>query len=136
VIALPATALDPGGSVLVLGAEDRLEEMPVELVRRQGDDVLLRADALDGREVVTERSPLLGAGIKVRPLRPEAKEQAAAPEEEALVELTPERRAELIAFVEGNARMPAEAKARVLDQLAQERVPAQVIARLEQRMGG
>ena len=32
--------------------------------------------------------------------------------------------------------MPAEAKARVLDQLQQERVPAQMIERIESRMGG
>ncbi|HEX9856978.1 MAG TPA: efflux transporter periplasmic adaptor subunit, partial [Paracoccaceae bacterium] len=60
----------------------------------------------------------------------------AAPEPEALVELSDERRARLVAFVEGNSRMPAEAKARVLAQLAQDLVPAQVIERLEQRMGG
>lgn len=140
VIVLPATALGPAGSVLVLGDGDRLEEVAVEVLRREGDRVILRADVLAGREVVTERSPLLGAGIRVRPVRPGADEAAAAPpappEAPRMVDLTPERRAELIALVEGNARMPAEAKARVLAQLAEPRVPAQVIARIEQRMGG
>ena len=32
--------------------------------------------------------------------------------------------------------MPAEAKARVLAQLQQDRVPARVVARIEERMGG
>ena len=32
--------------------------------------------------------------------------------------------------------MPDEAKQRILAQLAQERVPAQVVERLEARMGG
>lgn len=132
---LPAAAVGAGGTVLALGPEDRLEEVPVEVLRRQGDDVIIRAGGLAGREVVAERSPLLGAGIKVRPLRPEA---AAAPAEELseFVELTPEQRAELIAFVEGNTFMPEEAKARVLAQLREEKVPARVVRRLEERMGG
>ncbi|OIQ05402.1 MAG: hypothetical protein AUK60_10250 [Rhodobacteraceae bacterium CG2_30_10_405] len=44
--------------------------------------------------------------------------------------------AALVARVMANAQMPAEVRARVLDQLAQERVPAPLIARLETRMGG
>jgi hypothetical protein len=52
------------------------------------------------------------------------------------VALTPERRAALIAFVEGNDRMPAEAKTRILAQLAEDQVPTRVIERLESRMGG
>ena len=69
---LPASALGADGTVLVLGDEERLEVAPVTLMRRQGDDVLVRAPDLAGREVVAERSPLLGPGIKVRPVRPEA----------------------------------------------------------------
>lgn len=133
VVVLPATALGADGTVLILTAEDRLQAQPVTLLRRQGDSVVLAAQGLAGREVVTERNALLGAGIKVRPLRAEG---AAAPEPEAVISLTPERRAQLIAFVEGNGRMPQEAKARLLEQLSQDQVPAQVIARLEQRMGG
>jgi RND family efflux transporter MFP subunit len=134
-IVLPATALGSDGAVLVLGPEDRLESLPVTLLRRQGDDVILAADGLAGREVVAERSPLLGAGIKVRPVRsgaPAPAEQAAAD----FIDLTPERRAALIALVEGNTRMPAEARARILAQLAEDRVPARVVARIEARGGG
>lgn len=132
---LPATALGGDGALLAVGADDRLEAVPVTLLRRQADSVIIALpEGLAGREVVTERSPLLGAGIRIRPVRPEA--AADAPAAPDLVELTPERRAELIAYVEGNDRMPADAKARVLAQLQQDRVPAQVIARLEQRMGG
>lgn len=134
VIRLPASALGGDGNVLVLGDEDRLEAVPVTLLRRQGDDILIRARGLGGREVVAERTPLLGAGIKVRPLRPGAAE--AEPEAPEMVELSEERRAKLVAFVEGNNRMPAEAKARVLSQLKQPKVPAQMVARIEGRMGG
>ncbi len=131
---LPATALDGSGTVLALGPEDRLEALPVTLLRRQGDAVIVAAEGLAGREVVAERSPLLGAGVRVRPIRPGA--AALEAEEPEMIELTPERRAALIAFIEANTRMPAEAKARVLGQLAAERVPAQVVARIESRMGG
>lgn len=129
---LPATAVDAAGQVLVLGVGDRLELLGVEVLRRQGNDVIVAVGALAGRDVVAERSPLLGAGIKIKPSRDGMAPAAAA----ELVDLTPERRAELIAFVEANTRMPDDAKARMLKQLAQDRVPADVVVRLEQRMGG
>lgn len=129
---LPATAVDAAGQVLVLGVGDRLELLGVEVLRRQGNDVIVAVGALAAREVVAERSPLLGAGIKIKPSRDGMAPAAAA----ELVDLTPERRAELIAFVEANTRMPDDAKARMLKQLAQDRVPADVVVRLEQRMGG
>ena len=133
VVRLPASAIDAANTVLVLGEDDRLEAIEVELLRRQGDEVLVRNPDLVGREVVGARSPLLGAGIKVRPLR---SEQASTPTEPEMLELSAERRARLVAFVEANQRMPAEAKARVLDRLNAEQVPAGMVARLESRMGG
>ncbi|WP_420005124.1 efflux RND transporter periplasmic adaptor subunit [Arenibacterium sp. LLYu02] len=131
---LPSSAMDSRQTLLVLGAEDRLEELPVELVRRQGDDILVRGEGLSGRQVVVGRTPLLGAGIKVRPLEQGAAAPAAA--EPELIELTEERRARLVAFVEGNGRMPSEVKTRVLSQLAQPKVPAAVVSRIEKNMGG
>lgn len=133
VVRLPASAVDASNTVLVLGQEDRLETIVVDLVRRQGDDVLVRGDGLPGREVVEARSPLLGAGISVRPLRAD---ETSVPTEPEMLELSAERRAKLVAFVEANQRMPAEAKARVLARLSETRVPAQMVARLEGRMGG
>ena len=129
---LPAAAVDAADTVLMVGEDDRLEIGEVELLRRQGDDVIVRAPELAGREVVAARTPLLGPGIKIRPLRPGAAEAAAAPE---MVRLDPERRARLVAFVESNNRMPADAKARVLGQLEAEEVPAEMVSRLESRMG-
>lgn len=136
---LPAAAVDAASTVLVLGDDDRLEEAQVRLLRRQGDEVLVRSPQIYGREVVSERSPLLGAGIKVRPIRPqtgEAGESPAPPEAPATLALTAERRSELIAFVESNKRMPPDVKTRILTQLQAAEVPAQVVERLEQRMGG
>ena len=144
-IRLPATALGPQGTLLLVGAEDRLEEAEVQLLRRQGDDVLVRAAdvPLAGRRVVVSRGPALGAGIKVRPRDPAPTTGATAMVEgdgargggPERVALDPERRARLIAFVEGG-RMPDDVKARLLAQLREEMVPAATIARLERRMGG
>lgn len=133
VVRLPAAALGADGSVLLLGDEDRLEAMPVQLVRRQGDDVLVRARGLNGREVVAARTPLLGAGIKVNPLRAEGETKMIEPE---MLDLSAERRQKIRAYVEANKRIPKEAKARILGQLEQDKVPAQMVERIESRMGG
>ena len=132
VAVIPAAAVDSAGTVLAVGEDDRLEVLPAEVLRRQGDEVIVAAAGLAGREVVATRSPLLGAGILVRPLR------LGRPADEApeMVELSEERRAALVAFVEGSNGMPSDAKERVLAQLRERQVPAQVVARIEQRMGG
>ncbi len=132
-VRLPASALGADGQVLALTGGDRLEALPVMLLRRQGDDILVRGDGLDGREIVTQRTPLLGAGIKVRPLRPVDGPARAGPE---MLELTDDRRARLVAFVEANATMPDAVKTRLLGQLSEPRVPARMVKRLEDRMGG
>lgn len=132
VVRLPSSAMDASGTVLVLGAEDRLEAIEVQLLRRQGDDILVRGIGLEGRDVVEARSPLLGAGIVVKALRGTDE----IPDAPSMVELTDERRAKLVAFVEGNTRMPAAAKARVLAQLTETQVPTRVVERIEARMGG
>jgi hypothetical protein len=129
-IALPATALSAQNTVLLLGLEDRLEEVPVTLLRRQGDDVLV-AGGIAGREVVAERTVSLGAGIKVSPLRTDQ----AAPEPSSTVTLDAERRARLKALVEAGG-MPTDVKERLLTRLDQDEVPAAMVERLESRAGG
>ena len=122
---LPATAVGRNGTLLALGPEDRLEEVSVDVLRRQGDDLIIAVGPLAGREVVTERSAFLGDGIRIRPIRPEA-----------AVTLTPERRAELVALVEAHPALAEAEKTTLLQTLEGETVPAAVIARLEQRMDG
>ncbi len=127
---LPSSVLDAAGTVLVLGADDRLEVLPVRLIRRQGDEVLLRGEGLEGREVVIGRTPLLGSGVRVRPLRPEA---SADPD---LVELTDAKRAELITHVEARKDMPEAEKTRMLSQLEEAKVPVSLVRRIENLAGG
>ncbi|WP_420557969.1 efflux RND transporter periplasmic adaptor subunit [Roseovarius sp.] len=131
IVRLPATALGSDGTVLALTTEDRLRAVPVTLVRRQGNDILVSGDDLDGLEIVTERSPLLGPGLKVRPLgtSPEAEETA------QMLELSEDRRARLRQFVEDSPDIPAAMKTRLLGQLDLPEVPAQTVERLERRMG-
>ncbi len=127
---LPATAVNALGNVLVINPDNRLQAVPVSIERRQGDSLIVRAPDLQGREVVREIGPLLGAGLLVRPLRDGADGAPVAPEPD-MVTLDPERRAALIARVEGNQRMPDEVRARMLAQLAEDQVPAQVVDRIE-----
>ncbi len=66
---LPATAVSAAGEVMVLGQGDRLEALNVKVLRKQGDAVIVAIGKLSGREVILERAPQLGAGIKVDPRR-------------------------------------------------------------------
>lgn len=133
VFKLPATAMDGQGRVMAVDENNRLEAIAVTLVRRQGDEILVRGDTLAGRQIVTRLTPLLGPGVQVKPLISGQVEAEAAPEMVALDEPT---RARLIAAVEANDRMPAEAKTRVLELLTQPEVPARLVERLKSRMGG
>ncbi len=134
VVRLPATALDAANLVLLVGEDNRLETLQVELLRRQGNDVLVRGVGLDGRQVVSRRTPLLGEGIAVKPVL--RTESGAAPKPPEMVALSTQERARLVAFVEGNQRMPADVKKRILTALNRPEVPAQMIERLQNRMGG
>ena len=133
VVALPATALDANNSVLLLGEGERLEEAQVKLMRRQGNEVIVRSRDLTGKEIVAQRTPVLGAGIKVKPIRSGEENKVAEVE---MLELTEERRAKLISAIESNGYIPKSAKKRIIGQLSQPKVPADVVARIESRMGG
>ena len=158
---LSAAAYGSDGAILIVNENGRLESLDVELVRRQGDDVLVKADGLEGNLVVAERTPLLGAGIGVRVLeRAETEAIAASAERQQssepantgqaerngqgggrtggfgggdgeMVEITDEQRKRLIDAVNSNARMPANAKERFLGMLEQPEVPKALVDRLE-----
>lgn len=131
---LPASAVSSASRVLVVGDEDRLREADVRLVRRQGNEVLVRSRDLVGQSIVSERSPLLGAGIKVRPLVPGDADKA--PEAPKTVKLDDAERAKMIAFVEANTRMPKAVKDRMLQQLQKPEIPLEMATRLRGRIGG
>lgn len=128
---LPATAVAADQTVLVVGDEDRLNIAEITLLRRQGDDVIIGVGDNAGATIVAERSPLLGAGIRVRPIRPGGAAAAPVPE---MIALDAERRARLIAFV-SEGRMPEDVKARIIGQLEEDEVSSETVTRLEARMG-
>jgi multidrug efflux pump subunit AcrA (membrane-fusion protein) len=132
VAVLPAAAMTGDGRILLVTDDNRLEEVQVTLLRRQGDSVIVDG-APAGRDYVTQRSRQLGPGLKVRPVRQGAGFEAVSA---SVIELDDDRRARLIAFVEASDRMPAETKARLLAQLADPQVPRAMVERLEARMGG
>lgn len=133
VVRLPAAALGADGTVLVLDGENRLSALPVALLRRQGDDVLVRGKGLSGARVVAQRTPLLGAGIRVRPIERQGR---ARDEASATLQLSADRRARLKEFVQASSEMSEPVKRRILGELDRDRVPAGVVERLEQRIGG
>ena len=128
---VPASAVAADETVLVIAQEDRLRSAQVTLLRRQGDDVIIALGESAGETIVAERSPLLGEGIKVRPIRPG---QVDAEPEDEMITLDAERRAKLIAFV-SEGRMPDDVKTRIIGQLEADEVSSQTVTRLESRMG-
>lgn len=129
---VPATAVAGNETVLAVTEQSRLEEIAVPVLRRQGNDVIIGAEGLAGRQIVAERTPLLGAGIRVKVNGAETPAGDAGVE---MVALDDARRAALIEFVSNNTKMPDEMRARVLEQLSAEKIPADLLERLEQRMG-
>ena len=131
---IPATALGTDGSVLLIGEGGRLELVQVQLLRRQGDSVIIRAPELAGQLIVSKRTPLLGAGISVTAV--EAGAEAVAPAAPEMIELSEERRAKLVAAVAANKMMPKDVQERLLTQLQAAEVPLKMVERIESRMGG
>ena len=129
---VPATAVAADETILVVGAEDRLERAQIRLLRRQGDDVIIDIGEFAGATIVAERSPLLGSGIKVRPIRPDLVDEE--PSEPATISLDDDRRTKLLTFV-NESRMPDDVKASIIGQLEQNEVPSATVERLESRMG-
>ena len=130
----PASAVNANDELLFIGEEGRLQSKVIEVVRRQGNDVLVRGRGLAGKEVVSELTPVLGAGIKVKAVKRDGLNDV--PKAPETVELSPERRARLISAIENNAYIPEDAKTRILKQLKMEKVPKRVVERIESRMGG
>ncbi|MEE3101787.1 MAG: hypothetical protein VX463_18680, partial [Pseudomonadota bacterium] len=154
VASLPAAAATEDGRVLVVNADERLEERRLTILRREGD-ALVVADAPWGARIVAIRKPQLGPGVKARvaasgPEARRAAERAGAPaaglgagearggsgdaaeaESADLVSLTPERRAALADRVRADARLGDDARSRLLDRLADPMVPRRMVERLE-----
>jgi hypothetical protein len=58
------------------------------------------------------------------------------PKAPEMIELTDDRRKKLIEFIENNKWIPKTAKERTVGKLKKEKVPAEMVNRIESRMGG
>jgi hypothetical protein len=125
---LPGAAIGTDGAVLALSADDRLEAVPVTILRRQGNDVIVDATALDGRDIVTARTAQTGAGIKVRPIRSDDRAEGVA--------LDDGERARLIALLKADASLSQADRDAMMAQLTAATVPAALVARINARAGG
>lgn len=127
VVRLPVDSFTDDGKIFLLADGDRLELHQARILRRQVDSVIATGVPV-GREYVRTRQPFLAAGVKVRPLR------TGAPPPPTHLALSKERRAALVAFVRQNRRMPDQVKQRILERLAQPKVPIDMVERFEKRM--
>ncbi len=137
---LPATAITEDGRILMVGKDQRLSEHRARIVRRQGDAVLVR-DVPFGEQVVLERLPQFAAGVRIKAsLADEAPASggpvrvAAAPADDGKIILEGKRRELLVTAVKSAKRLSDERRAWVLGLLEQERVPRQLIERIEARI--
>jgi multidrug efflux pump subunit AcrA (membrane-fusion protein) len=125
---LPVAAIGTDGAVLALTADDRLEAVPVTILRRQGNDVIVDAAPLDGRDIVTARTAQTGEGIKVRPIRPDDRAEG--------VTLDDGERARLIALLKADASLSPADRDAMMAQLTAPTVPAALVAKINARAGG
>ncbi|WP_106754736.1 efflux RND transporter periplasmic adaptor subunit [Pannonibacter carbonis] len=137
---LPVSAATEDGRILVVGENDRLEELQARILRRRGDELIV-ADVPFGRDYVRERLPQLGAGIRIqeRPAPttgtpPAIVSTAPLASPSDVVTLDPERRAALLAQLEAS-QMPQDRKARLIEALQQPEVSKALVERIEARAG-
>lgn len=106
---VPAAAVTEDGRLLIVGKDERIDEIRVLILRRMGNEVVL-ADVPFGADYVRERLPQLGSGLKVSPRRGgeaesgpgqagtdtvQSPETGSSPPAGDLVALAPERRQRL-----------------------------------------
>lgn len=135
VAVLPATAVSAIGEALVLSENDRLEAVKVDILRKQGDEIIVAIGALAGREIVLQRAPQLGAGIKVVPRRG-GSSQGDAQETVETVQITDDMRQKMITFVQSSKKIPAKTKQNILAKLNKSEIPKETYERIKSRMGG
>jgi len=137
---IPSAAVDSNSKLLLLGENDRLEEIKVEVLRRQSDKVIVKAVPF-GREYVIDRPPYLDAGLKVKPVRPGDLQKTSSQNErkskkDEMIELNQEERSALINFVQKNDRMPKEVKETIVKKLEETKVPLSLVNRFRSRLEG
>ena len=140
VAVIPTTAANSSGDVLLVGADDRLEAATVMILRQQAKTLIIDPTGVEGKRLVLKRAPQLGAGILVRPTErtqtdASGKEPTVPLAQNETIILTDEQRDKMLAFVEGNKRMPKDAKERVMKKLKEPEIPKSMYDRITRNMG-
>jgi len=128
---IPATAATSSGEVLVVGEGNRLSAANVQILRKQGDDLIVRANSIAGQRIVKQRAPQLGVGIKIEPRGGDAKPVLETNDD---VVLTADQKAKMTEFVT-NSPMPDGPKQRILKRLETGSVPKRMFDRINANMG-
>lgn len=133
---LPAASVTADGGVLVIGADMRLAEARVDVVRRQGNAVLVRAPDLAGARIVASRTPAVGAGLRVEVIGDDDPRPVSATPDGVMVTLGDDRRAELILLLDADPTLDVAERDRLRAALQADRVPAALVRRIEDGRGG
>jgi multidrug efflux pump subunit AcrA (membrane-fusion protein) len=127
---IPSAAASTNGDVLIVGAENRLAEATVQILRKSDNGIIVRADDIAGEQLVLARAPQLGEGIRVNPRSP----GGPAIEDKKMIKLDDDRRAKILTMLENNKRMPAAVRDRLIKQFEKDEVAEDVVERIESRM--
>ena len=134
---LPSSAVTIDGKIFILEEDNRLKEIEVTILRRQGNEVIVSGAPTD-KEYVMQRSPQLGNGLKIKPLRKKDREISNSvnlSKNNELVTISPEKQKKLINILDKLDRMPKSVKDRLYEQINSGKIKAKTLKRLEKNMG-
>ena len=134
---LPSSAVTIDGKIFILEEDNRLKEIEVTILRRQGNEVIVSGAPTD-KEYVMQRSPQLGNGLKIKPLRKKDREISNSvnlSKNNELVTISPEKQKKLINTLDKLDRMPKSVKDRLYEEINSGKIKAKTLKRLEKNMG-
>ena len=134
---LPSSAVTIDGKIFILEEDNRLKEIEVTILRRQGNEVIVSGAPTD-KEYVMQRSPQLGNGLKIKPLRKKDREISNSvnlSKNNESVTISPEKQKKLINILDKLDRMPKSVKDRLYEEINSGKIKAKTLKRLEKNMG-
>ena len=134
---LPSSAVTIDGKIFILDEDNRLKEIEVTILRRQGNEVIV-SGAPTEKEYVMQRSPQLGNGLKIKPLRKKDREISNSvnlSKNNELVTISSEKQKKLINILDKLDRMPKSVKDRLYEEINSGKIKAKTLKRLEKNMG-
>ena len=133
---LPSSAVTIDGKIFILEEDNRLKEIEVTILRRQGNEVIVSGAPTD-KEYVMQRSPQLGNGLKIKPLRKKDREISNSvnlSKNNELVTISPEKQKKLINILDKLDRIPKSVKDRLYEEINSGKIKAKTLKRLEKNM--